>query len=357
MGRRKGSKNADRNSKMYKPKTYAPSYWHADKDDSGKPVPGQLGEVHTGRGDHKAYVNVEEGSVPADAPIYVQGMVEDLDERDKVDQHWKGFHDIIDAGGWVRLVYGGPLDSEQFADKAEAEAKYGKRDREGFKKVAGKDRRTKVVNLTEFLTHPEYFLGWSEAELGWVRSGSIVGILFVLWRRMHEAGVECTELYGIIHNKDVRQSWSQDDRREHTVPKDKHCHILGRISKALTPEKIAEILGVNVECLTLPGNHYSYGNFLAYLMHVKYAWKAQYEPEEVATLVGTPYMAVYSVNHHDWMIGRSKMRDKRASSDHDLAYYLDLVRKGELTIHEMMLDDELFLIYCRHEKQFKDVEK
>lgn len=54
---------------MYKPKTYAPSYWHADKDDSGKPVPGQLGEVHTGRGDHKAYVNVEEGSVPADAPI------------------------------------------------------------------------------------------------------------------------------------------------------------------------------------------------------------------------------------------------------------------------------------------------
>lgn len=190
-----------------------------------------------------------------------------------------------------------------------------------------------------------------------MRSGSIVGILFVLWRRMHEAGVEFTELYGIVHDKDMRKAWSQDDRKEHTVPKDRHVHILGRISKALTPEKIAEVLGVNTECLTLPTNRYSYNNFLAYLVHIKYAWKAQYEPEEVATLVGTPYMAVYSVNHHDWMVGRSKMRDKRASSDHDLSFYLDLVRKGELTIHEMLLDDELFLVYCRHEKQFKDAEK
>lgn len=216
MGRRKGSKNSDRNSGTYVSKTYARSYWHAEKDDSGKPVDGQVGKVHYGRGGgSKPYVNVEEGSVPDGVPIFVQGMVEELDERDKVDQHWEGFHKVIDAGGWVRLVYGGPLEPEQFADKDEAEAKYGKRDREGFEKAAGKNRRTTVVNLVEFFGHEEYLTGWSEAELGWYRAESIVGVLFVPWRRMHEAGIEFEELYGILHDKDDRiaMGWPLTDKR------------------------------------------------------------------------------------------------------------------------------------------------
>ncbi len=296
------------------------------------------------------------------AKIVLMGMHEDYaGDAARTQAHYGLFHKCIDQGYWVRLIHDGPEKGVLFDDLKSLDAYINKN---GLTDDGGgrRDRRVTIVNLVQFL-NPDYF-DWTDAERGWVRAHSLVGILFVVWRRLTVAGFVLTDLHGIIHDKDEREVWSPAGPSNISTegsyviePKDAHVHILGKVKgHGATIEQFADVLGVAPEFLVCPEKgRYAWDNALAYLPHAKDDNKHQYDASEVVTLVGTDFRDIYCRRRKDWAKGAALKRKNRVS--HDLEWLLNLIRDGKVTRKNIQLSDEMYRIYSAHvdacDKAFK----
>ncbi|MBR3225001.1 MAG: hypothetical protein IKF78_06750 [Atopobiaceae bacterium] len=290
-------------------------------------------------------------SIPDDASIAVLGVEEehggDPDWRAK---HWLEFHRYIADDYFVLLVEGGPLEAD-IMRKAEVDKRYGEKIAKGDKK----DRRTKIINLTQFLD--ENYWCWNRRERRALRAKSIRGILAVIIKRLERAGLVVEAAYIINHNEDKREYWDFDVRAYKFELKPEHVHVLIKVKgrcksfRGKLLAEYAEIIGVAPEFLLYPkSGGDSWDNAISYLIHAKDEKKCLYDPHDVVTLAGEDYLAIYSRRKKTWEQGRAK-KAKREIREDDLDWLLDQIRSGEVKSEsELILNDEYFRIYSRHEE-------
>ncbi|WP_147102873.1 Rep family protein [Nesterenkonia populi] len=163
-------------------------------------------------------------------------------------------------------------------------------------------------------------------------------------------GTVVGEAYGIIHDRDEREVWDEARGESVTELKPRHIHMVIKFKdrKASAPlGYLAKRIGVAAQYVEKPGRGaHAYDNMLAYLIHIKYDDKFQYEPADVATVRGRDYTAVYQERRADWLKGRAQVKKKKAAEDiEDLR---EKILNGELTESQIVLTDELYETYKRH---------
>lgn len=148
----------------------------------------------------------------------------------------------------------------------------------------------------------------------------------------------------------------------------KYLHLLLKFKSRDTSaavEKLAAILGVEVQFIELDKSRsgapvevcgkkitQQHDNGLSYLAHVKYPDKFQYPPEQVASVRGMDYQQVYRERYAAWRKGRAHVKAKRAKLEFEA--FREMVLQGELTRDQIMLTDEYFDIYSRHQREIDD---
>lgn len=150
-------------------------------------------------------------------------------------------------------------------------------------------------------------------------------------------------VYGVakIHDKDPLPNGDLKVR---------HIHIWLKFTKKLYLTSIAKWVGIEPQYVEAPkSGRYSEENSLAYIIHANDSKKYPYQPEDVATY-DFDYVK-YEQEHHDkWEKSKSSMKRKKLVYDTD--YYLQKVLNGELSIKEMILDNDMAVIYAENKKKF-----
>ncbi len=117
--------------------------------------------------------------------------------------------------------------------------------------------------------------------------------------------------------------------------------------------RLAFGIGVEPQYVEKPGRgRYAYDNMLSYLTHVKYADKHQYAPSEVATVRGPDYLGIDAQRRETWLKGRAHVKKKVVAENFE--DMRERVLQGEITRDQIMLTDELFDIYSRHQREIDD---
>lgn len=317
-------------------KMYQSAYWRATPDGK-RNVYG------------RCYQQVPESQVPDDAIIAVLGMHEMAEGDDAYKQHWKEFHGIIDAGGYVRLSYNGnPIVPDVLPNKAAADKKYGTADEERGNSKS-KRRELTVVNGENQLDAE--FWKWNKRELLAMAAHSVEGIARIIVKRLEAAGYPVKEFYIILHDKDERIVWNYEAKSELHIPKELHVHWLARLEKPVRCEHpldvLAKAIGIVPENLIYPKRgRYVWENPLAYLIHAKDEDKAQYDPHEVFTLLGKPYEDIYAEKKREWDVGRAKK--SKDTAVHTIDWLLDRIRDGKVSQDDVHDNVELWRLYSRN---------
>ncbi|WP_339393727.1 plasmid replication-like protein [Brevibacterium metallidurans] len=185
---------------------------------------------------------------------------------------------------------------------------------------------------------------------------------------LESVGLVVEEAHCILHGDDTQLGWDDVTASMVEVLKYLHLHLLLKFKSRDTSaaiEKLAAILGVEVQYVELDKSRggapvevcgkkitQQHDNGLAYLTHVKYADKFQYPPEQVATVRGMGYQQVYRERYTAWRKGRAHVKAKRAKLEFEA--FREMVLQGELTRDQIMLTDEYFDIYSRHQREIDD---
>lgn len=168
---------------------------------------------------------------------------------------------------------------------------------------------------------------------------------------------ECSEIYGIIHDKDTRLVWNEDVMDKVYETKPAHVHISVRFKDKCnvnaTIGAIADALGVEPQYIEKPkSGRYSWDNQLAYLIHAKDTDKYQYDPNEVCTLLGEDYVKLYHENIDQWKKGAIKKKKQQTIEDAD--YLEHCILTGQVTRTQMLLTDEYYQIYSQNKRMLDD---
>lgn len=168
---------------------------------------------------------------------------------------------------------------------------------------------------------------------------------------------ECSEMYGIIHDKDTRLVWDESVMSKVHELKPAHVHISVRFkdnhNKNATIGTIADALGVEPQYIEKPkSGRYSWDNQLAYLVHAKDTGKYQYSPKEVYTLLGENYEKIYQENIETWQKGAIKKKNLQTKEDVD--YLENLILKGEIMRSQMILTDDYYDIYAQNKRRIDE---
>lgn len=330
---------------------FKPSYQktmngYFQKDPSGQKRTSQSGMVF-------AWVPVTDpAAIDANATVAVLGVAEDFaGDVSKQRHRWSEFHKCIAKDFYVLCVNGGPLDAD-FMKKSAADALYGAKLAEKDKK----DRRTTVINLTQYLD-PEYWK-WTDDELSAIKSDDTKAVGEVIVKRLADAGLELICAYIIRHDQDSREVWDWVTESYITDMKPAHVHFLGKVKNGRLLPQFADIIGVEPEFLVYPERgKYAFDNPLSYLIHIKDEDKHLYDPHDVVTLVGDDYLDIYARKKKEWEKGRAN-KAKRQIAVRDLNYFLDRIRLGDIrTVAQLLLDDEGARVYSRHRKACDDAFK
>lgn len=186
--------------------------------------------------------------------------------------------------------------------------------------------------------------------------------------RVEAEGLVLDDAHGILHGDDTQQGWDDTTTSMIEVLKFLHLHLLLKFKNRDTSaavEKLARILGVEVQYLELDKSRggapvevcgkkitQQHDNGLSYLTHVKYPEKYQYPPEQVASVRGMDYVRVYRERYPAWLKGRAHIKAKRAKLE--LEAFREMVLQGEVTRDQIMLTDDLFDVYSRHQREIED---
>lgn len=233
--------------------------------------------------------------------------------------------------------------------------------------MARKAADLRLFALTQYL-NPDYY-AWGDDAKAYMRGlydsgrmselsdyimGTIVNLIRNDMANLQRAGLEMTEAYGIMHDRDETDKWDEVKKEIVRAPKPHHVHMVFRFSKGYrTLDDIARVVGIEPQYIEkAKSGPKSFENMVSYLIHIKYAEKYQYEPDDVKTYEGEDYVAHAALHWDDWLKGRAVMQTKKAEANVD-----DLVEKalnGQVTKEQIILTDEYAGVYARNTKKIDD---
>lgn len=233
--------------------------------------------------------------------------------------------------------------------------------------MAKKENELTAFMLVQQLDADYY--NWTDEEKKAIENKDALSIVNIIGNRLHSAGMIVAEMHAIIHNKDMREVWDNTVSNYVIEQKPVHIHCIVRFWKddkgkvyGGTPTKIANAIGVESQYIEKPKRgSYAYDNMLAYLIHIKYADKAQYEPSEVVTGGGTTkdgvnlfksYMDYYNERKKEWLEGRAKMKTEQAKMNIDILE--EKILTGEVCRNQILLTDQFYDIYARNKRRCDD---
>lgn len=205
--------------------------------------------------------------------------------------------------------------------------------------------------------------------------GNILNLLIYIGCLLYGAGLIPKEIYGIIHDKDTRNVWDEITQQFISVLKPIHFHVVVKFedNKGGTLSQIATAIKMPKQFIEKPKRgRYAYDNMLAYLIHIKYPNKFQYDPAEVlhagyylddskalfsnlkpdGTPTCRPYTSLYEERREDWLKGRAKVKSDKANLDID--WLEEKILTGNVTKSQIILTDEYFDIYARHKRRCEE---
>lgn len=188
---------------------------------------------------------------------------------------------------------------------------------------------------------------WKDDEVIALDNEDIEAISKIIINRFNDKNIKINECYAIKHNKDIREIW--DDKLNKLVEdyKTNHVHIVLRFDSKLLLSDIADIVGLKSQFIEKPKpGRYSYDNMLAYLIHAKETDKYEYNPKEVATIIGCDYYNIYCERKVAWDKGKAKKKTQKSKLDID--WLEDKISHGEIKKSQVLLTDEYFDIYYKN---------
>lgn len=199
----------------------------------------------------------------------------------------------------------------------------------------------------------EFWIQWEDSIITEAENGNIKPLLEELKERFDQKGYEVSELYGIIHDKDERSVWSQEQMKNVIEPKEQHVHLLVKFVKGDTLNSLAVIAGVEPQYVEkAKSGRYGYDNLLAYLVHAKDQEKFQYHPKQVVTVIGEDYVSVYNRRMETWNRGRATKQAQATVLNVD--FLISEILAGKLTKSQVLLTDEYYKTYALHKRKFND---
>jgi hypothetical protein len=216
-----------------------------------------------------------------------------------------------------------------------------------------------TIAFVEQQTLPEYW-GWAtNPALAALLDGPADPLTEYLVGLLEAGGCKVVEAYGIVHDKDHREAWDPAARDIVIEPKPRHVHAMFRFASrndGATLSHVAVLLGVEAQYVEKPGRGPAWDNKLAYLVHIKYPEKCQYNISEVATVRGPEYAGVAALRWQDWLRGRAVVQAKANRSPESLESVRARVLSGELTMEQIMLTDDLFAIYSASQTSRSEID-
>ncbi len=226
----------------------------------------------------------------------------------------------------------------------------------GVVAVAKQENNPTSIGVTQYLDREYWTWALNDSNGAALLQQDAGAILAYLVQRLEANGGEVVEAYGIIHDKDEREVWSEAQQALVMEPKPAHLHAVIKFknrAKSAPIARLADLLGVEPQYVEKPkAGRYAHDNMLSYLTHAKYADKHQYAPAEVATVRGPDYLGIDAQRREAWLKGRAHLKKKRVAEDFE--DMRDRVLQGEITRDQIMLTDELFDIYSRHQREIDD---
>lgn len=219
--------------------------------------------------------------------------------------------------------------------------------------MAKKEATLTACMLTQDLLPDHWFVEDDEKAI--VSSGDTKAILDMVIARLTKYGAVVVEAYAIIHDKDTVTEWDEINLQEVISYKTHHIHILIKFAqdKGLKLSEIATAVGLEPQFVEKPQRgKFAYDNMLAYLVHIKYEDKHQYEPAEVYTALGESYIQVYHKREEEWLKGRAKIKAQTARVDID--WLEEKILLGEVTKQQVLLTDDYFAIYARNKHRCEE---
>ena len=219
-----------------------------------------------------------------------------------------------------------------------------------------KEAKLRIFGVTQELS-AERYTGWTDQELDYIRNKDIKGICDTIGSKLWNAGIQSVELYGVVHDADVRKVWDDTECTYVVEPKLDHVHVYGRCDPEHcgTITQIAAAVGVEPQYVEKAGRgSYAWDNMLAYLVHAKDPGKYQYDPKKVYNggTASKSYIEIYNTRKADWEAGRAKKKVAQAKIDVDMLE--EQILTGEITRNQVLLTDELYAIYARNKRRCDD---
>lgn len=207
----------------------------------------------------------------------------------------------------------------------------------------------------------EQFKTEFSAALTAAQQGNIKPLVNCIVVCLAAANIEISAAYGILHDKDTQTGWDERTQKNVVVQKTSHIHICLQFKegKGATLEQIAHAAGIEPQYVEKPlRGRYAFDNMLAYLIHIKYTDKYQYQPSDVVTVCPPAdydklcYNTIYEQRRGEWVKGRGAVARKSAQQNVD--WLEEQILSGEVTKSQILLTDELFAIYSRNKKRLDD---
>lgn len=208
---------------------------------------------------------------------------------------------------------------------------------------------------------PAYWM-WTDTELDDIRhardTGDLQPMMTRIQARLNVNGIRVAEQHGILHDHDVQKTWDPDALNYVETPKLIHVHDCIRFEKDFggTVDQIADAIGLAPQYIEKPARgRYAWDNMLAYLIHIKYDDKFQYDANKVLSFVkpgDKTYQQIFTERREDWLKGRGKVKQKQASENIDSM--IEDILTGKLTREQVLLTDDLYTVYARYTRRCED---
>lgn len=226
-------------------------------------------------------------------------------------------------------------------------------------KDESKKEEKKEAKLTYFILAQDYLpehWNWTDDEKKALQDTQKVAE--IIKNRLEKGGCLIEEMYAITHDKDEKKMWDEYKMAYYIKFSSNHIHVLVKFAKGggETLNKIAHLIGVESNYIEKPKpGRYGYDNNLAYLIHIKYERKYQYDPHTVVTLAGKGYIEYYRENHESWIKGRAIQTIRTAKEELDLLKIK--IIDGEVTETDIVMDDNYSRIYMMYPNEIRAVLK
>ncbi len=214
----------------------------------------------------------------------------------------------------------------------------------------------------------KHFSSWTDKEIIAIRNEDPAGIADIITNKLLAAGFAPSEVHCNIHDADIKEVWDEALQQYVIENKIRHFHCVVHFYKddtgflwSGTIDQIASAIGIGPNQIDKPERgKFAYDNMLAYLIHIKYVDKAQYDPHKVYSTgickdgvpLFKPYMEYYKERKKAWEEGRAKITAKQAQIDIDNLEAMILL--GQVTKNQVLLTDRFFEIYARFKKRCDD---